>query len=251
MASTFNSAAFSTVFSTLTTAIKTELNLQWDEKRILGNEYANVYAQLMDTALKLSYGDQIQQAQINKIDADIINGNAMTSNDTNLKTQQILSMKADDANKTVLSTNDTNLKTQQIASMANDDMFKGAMNIADIALKEAQTASLLKETDLKQADVNLKNAQSLATSEQSAADSALKGAQKLVYDRQRKGFNDNIKQKLFEAQLNAWGLMFSSGMLEAAPSFTGTTALNNLYDSMITDIVAEGATAPVAATPNP
>lgn len=33
-----------------------------------------------------------------------------------------------------------------------------------------------------------------------------------LYQRQKEGFDDNKYQKLFESQLNAWGLMFSSGI---------------------------------------
>ena len=136
----FDVANFNLVFGTLTTSIKTELTIQWEEKRILGNEYAAAYTQLMDTALKLSFSDQAQQVQ------------------------------------------------------------------------------------------------STVAKEQSAADKLLKEAQTKVYDRQRKGFNDNIKQKLFEAQLNAWGLMFSSGMLETAPAFTGDSSLTTLYNGIIADL---------------
>ena len=161
----FDSTTFNSVFNTLTTAVKTQLDLQWDAKRILGNEYAAAYTQLMDTALKLAYGDQMQQ-------------------------ENIIAMKAKTAN--------------------------------DAAIAAA--------------DSSLKSAQATATTAQSTADTSLKGAQKLVYDRQRKGFNDNIKQKLFEAQLNAWGLMFSSGMLETAPAFTGDSSLTTLYNGIISDL---------------
>ncbi|RLF04277.1 MAG: hypothetical protein DRJ64_07160, partial [Thermoprotei archaeon] len=37
--------------------------------------------------------------------------------------------------------------------------------------------------------------------------------------RQIEGFADNARQKLFDAQMNAWALMFSSGLLEDKPSF--------------------------------
>lgn len=125
----FNTAQFDVVFDKLTSKVKTELTEQYNAKRILGNEYATVYAQLMDRALQLAYGDQATQA--------------------------------------------------------------------DIALKESQ---------------------------------------KLLYDRQKKGFDDNVKQKLFDSQVNSWGLMFSSGMLEEKPDFITNNAVTTLYNDIISGV---------------
>ena len=36
--------------------------------------------------------------------------------------------------------------------------------------------------------------------------------------RQTEGFDDNARQKLYEAQMNAWALMFSSGLIEEKPT---------------------------------
>lgn len=125
----FDTAQFDIVFDKLTSKVKTELTEQYNAKRILGNEYAEVYSRLMERALQLAYGDQDTQA--------------------------------------------------------------------DIALKETQ---------------------------------------KLLYARQTKGFNDNVKQKLFDSQVNSWGLMFSSGMLEEKPSFITNNAVTTLYNDIIASV---------------
>ena len=50
-----------------------------------------------------------------------------------------------------------------------------------------------------------------------------------LYQRQKEGFDDNKYQKLFESQINAWGLMFSSGMLTEKPSIITGDKVSQLY----------------------
>jgi len=57
----FDAVKFASVFETLSSAVKTELDAQFVKKRIIGSEYANAYSQLMDTVLKLAYNDQLLQ----------------------------------------------------------------------------------------------------------------------------------------------------------------------------------------------
>lgn len=53
-----------------------------------------------------------------------------------------------------------------------------------------------------------------------------------LYERQRQGFDDNKYQKLFESQLNAWGLMYSSGTLENIPTLVTSNAAASLYNTL-------------------
>ena len=53
-----------------------------------------------------------------------------------------------------------------------------------------------------------------------------------LYQRQKEGFDDNKYQKLFESQLNAWGLMFSSGMLTTKPSIITGDRVSQLYTQL-------------------
>ena len=68
-----------------------------------------------------------------------------------------------------------------------------------------QKDNLLKDEDLKQANIDLLN-------------------------RQKEGFDDNKYQKLFEAQMNAWALMFSSGLLTTQPSIISNDSASSLYN---------------------
>ena len=70
-----------------------------------------------------------------------------------------------------------------------------------------QKDNLLKDEDLKQANIDLLN-------------------------RQKEGFDDNKYQKLFEAQMNAWALMFSSGLLTTTPSIISNDSASTLYNEL-------------------
>ena len=58
-----------------------------------------------------------------------------------------------------------------------------------------------------------------------------------LYQRQIGGFDDNKYQKLFESQINAWGLMFSSGMLTEKPSIITGDKVSQLYAQLTSGIV--------------
>ena len=70
-----------------------------------------------------------------------------------------------------------------------------------------QKDNLIKDEDLKQANIDLLN-------------------------RQKEGFDDNKYQKLFEAQMNAWALMFSSGLLTTQPNIISNDSASALYNTL-------------------
>ena len=63
-------------------------------------------------------------------------------------------------------------------------------------------------------------------------DEALKQANIDLLNRQKEGFDDNKHQKLFEAQMNAWALMFSSGLLTTKPSIISNDSASSLYNTL-------------------
>ena len=54
--------------------------------------------------------------------------------------------------------------------------------------------------------------------------------QTALYKRQKEGFDDNKYQKLFETQMNAWALMYSSGLLSDKPSIISNDSASSLYN---------------------
>lgn len=57
-----------------------------------------------------------------------------------------------------------------------------------------------------------------------------------LYQRQKEGFDDNKYQKLFEAQINAWGLMFSSGMMTEKPGVIRDDKVTQLYTQLTSSL---------------
>ena len=72
----------------------------------------------------------------------------------------------------------------------------------------------------------------LLNKDQSTKDLEVKQANIDLLNRQREGFDDNKYQKLFEAQMNAWALMFSSGLLETKPSIISNDSASALYNTL-------------------
>ena len=68
--------------------------------------------------------------------------------------------------------------------------------------------------------------------DQSTKDLEVKQANIDLLNRQKEGFDDNKYQKLFEAQMNAWALMFSSGLLETKPSIISNDSASALYNTL-------------------
>ena len=95
----------------------------------------------------------------------------------------------------------------------------------DLEVKQAQIDKLA-------ADEALIKAQTTAYPVQQAKDLEVKQANIDLLNRQKEGFDDNKYQKLFEAQMNAWALMFSSGLLTTKPQVISNDSASSLYNTL-------------------
>ena len=91
-----------------------------------------------------------------------------------------------------------------------------------------QKDNLIKDEAVKQANIGVLTKQA----ENLTKDIAVKQANIDLLDRQREGFDDNKYQKLFEAQMNAWALMFSSGLLTTKPQIISNDSASALYNAL-------------------
>ena len=132
-------------------------------------------------------------------------------------------------------------KTSRITGAEYAKVYLGTMQsaISEAMKFVLQNDTLAKEIELKQAQIDkinadkeLINAQLLAYAEQQAKDLAVKQANIDLLNRQKDGFDDNKHQKLFEAQMNAWALMFSSGLLTTKPSIISNDSASSLYNTL-------------------
>jgi len=195
------------VYDELTTKVKADLDEQFNLGRLKGSDYAEVYAKLMDECLQLAFEAPLKEQQtINLLkDLDVKNSQIDVNNEEiKLRQQQITSMQLDDNRKDNLTNSeislnneDIKLKQQQVTSMQKDDYRKDNITNKELALKDAE--------------INTQK-------------------------RQEKGFDDNMKLKLFEAQINAWSMMFSSGMLNTEPSIISNDEVTTLYNNIKSEL---------------
>ena len=100
-------------------------------------------------------------------------------------------------------------QTSRITGAEYAEVYLGTMQtaISESMKYILQKDGLTKDEELKQANIDLLN-------------------------RQKEGFDDNKYQKLFEAQMNAWALMFSSGLLTTQPSIISNDSASALYNTL-------------------
>lgn len=132
-------------------------------------------------------------------------------------------------------------QTSRITGAEYAEVYLGTMQsaISEAMKFVLQNDTLAKEIELKQAQIakinaerDLVNAQIAAFAAQQAKDLLLKQANIDLLNRQKEGFDDNKYQKLFEAQMNAWALMFSSGLLTTQPSIISNDSASALYNTL-------------------
>ena len=132
-------------------------------------------------------------------------------------------------------------QTSRITGAEYAEVYLGTMQsaISEAMKFVLQNGTLDKEIELKQAQIakinaerDLVNAQLAILGEQQAKDLLVKQANIDLLNRQKEGFDDNKYQKLFEAQMNAWALMFSSGLLTTQPSIISNDSASSLYNTL-------------------
>ena len=132
-------------------------------------------------------------------------------------------------------------KTSRITGAEYAEVYLGTMQsaISEAMKFVLQNDTLAKEIELKQAQIakinaerDLINAQLAAFGAQQAKDIEVKQANIDLLNRQKEGFDDNKYQKLFEAQMNAWALMFSSGLLTDKPTIISNDSASALYNTL-------------------
>ena len=181
------------IFDIIIKAANENIKIQHKTSRITGAEYAEVYLGTMQSAISEAMKFVLQNDTLAK--------------ELELKQAQIAKINAE-----------RDLVNAQIAAF-------GAQQDKELQLKDAQIAKI-------NADKELTNAQALAYPEQQAKDLLVKQANIDLLNRQREGFDDNKHQKLFEAQMNAWALMFSSGLLETKPQIISNDSASTLYNTL-------------------
>ena len=196
------------VFDKLMEAVNKNIKIQYDEGKIKGTDYANVYLGSLQTVLQQSIEfilrEKLVEAQIEGVKMD----NIVKEFEIEIKVPkelELLNSQVELAGQEVL------VKMEQVEQL------------------KAQTAQTVAQTAQAAAQTALLSRQQLELELNGVKDRESKAAQTSLYIRQERGFDDNKYQKLFEAQMNAWALMFSSGMLTDKPNIITSRAVDALY----------------------
>ena len=181
------------IFDVIIKAANENIKIQNQTSRITGAEYAEVYLGTMQSAISEAMKFVLQNDTLAK--------------ELELKQAEIAKINAE-----------RDLVNAQLAAF-------GAQQAKELELKQAQITKI-------NADKDLTNAQALAYPGQQAKDLEVKQANIDLLNRQKEGFDDNKYQKLFEAQMNSWALMFSSGLLTDKPTIISNDSASSLYNKL-------------------
>jgi len=66
-----------------------------------------------------------------------------------------------------------------------------------------------------------------------------KDEQTQLYARQREGFDDDLRRKMLDIQMNTWAMMFSSGLLTETPAIITSDEVSDLYCYMKEQVLSE------------
>ena len=181
------------IFDKLMGVVNENIKLQYSEGRLTGAEYANVYMGSIQEVIRESVNFMLQKKVVEK---------NLIEQDVNIaakefELEQVQAKWAIDAD--ILANN-------KLLSDSEVD-YKTKLYDRELDYKDAQIAKLAKDSDATDAQIAL-------------------------YERQTLGFEENKNQKLLEAQLNAWALVYSSGRLEIAPAIITNDATTQLYETL-------------------
>ena len=181
------------IFDKLMGVVNENIKLQYTEGRLTGAEYANVYMGSIQEVIRESVNFMLQKKVVEK---------NLIEQDVNIaakefELEQVQAKWEIDAD--ILANN-------KLLSDSEVD-YKTKLYDRELDYKDAQIAKLAKDSDATDAQIAL-------------------------YERQTLGFEENKNQKLLEAQLNAWALVYSSGRLEIAPAIITNDATTQLYETL-------------------
>ena len=112
----------------------------------------------------------------------------------------------------------------------------------EILLKQAQVALSEKELEIKEQELLIR-AQELLLAEKALikmdAEISNMAAQEALYIRQEEGFDDDLRRKMLDIQMNTWAMMFSSGLLTEKPSIITNDEVSDLYCYMKSQVVPD------------
>jgi len=230
-------------YNLLAGQIKQELDIQFDSGRIKGTEYADVFNKLMTQAMGYAFDSPVKEQQVLQA---IEQTELLTAQKADQKyvTQHIRPL---EKQKIVCETDLCESQIRLTDAQASDQEYVTQtirpieMQIKQEELGIAQTKNEIEQQNLliRQEELEIKRTELEIAREKlelAKQDVAYKEAQTAFTIRQTEGFDDNKKQKMLEIQMNAWAMMFSSGLLDQVPSVINRCYVDSLYNQMSQEV---------------
>jgi hypothetical protein len=232
-----------TNYKILAGQVKSELDIQFDDGRIKGTEYADVFNKLMMQAMAFAFESPIKDQELLQ-KTEQVRLTAAQAEDQEFVTEYIRPIELTELQCKVEL---CNAQTELVQAQAEDQKFvtqiirptEQQIKMKELDIKTSQAQIALREVDIKEQELQIKRIELDIARERlelARHDAAYKEAQIRLTNRQIKGFDDNKAQKLFDAQMNAWAMMFSSGLLTEVPAIITGDKASQLYCKMAAEI---------------
>ena len=263
-------------YKILSQLVQQDLDKEYKAQRIKGTEYADVYNKLMGEVLRLAMNSPSQDADIKGRDAATLDTIAKTkiaidqsqadlqlkAKDVELKTEQIALTRCETdlceekVKLTQYQAEDQKYVTDYIRPSERTKMQYESeytewrskdQEYVTTYIRPEERCKLEKECNLTEArDLDQRYITQYVRPEElelkrkeveiAMQELALKEKQAAFTERQTEGFDDNLKTKMLEIQMNTWAMMFSSGMLSCPPSIIENDEVYDLYCNMKTGL---------------
>lgn len=209
----------SAILDTFINVLGKNIEIQFDNGRILGSDFASAYIQMLQIASTQSMAWIQLTKDLNLKQRDLDMKDSLNESDIALK-QRDLDMR-DSLNKS------------EVALKQRDLDMRDSLNGSEIALKQRDLDirdSLNKsEVALKQRDLDMKDSANVT---EFCIKNRKATMEEAVAQRQIDGYDDNIGIKLLQHQFDAFSMIFSSGMVDLGD---GDNALGPLNRANLTE----------------
>ena len=257
-------------YDSITKEFKVDLATEFRSGRIKGTEYADTYQKLMAIAMqeafqtpllaaqteqiklqneKLALEKELVQCEIDKCiaitECEVAKCEAQTAQILSATTIQEAQSDKDllvkaagiaqtEANTLLIGANEDNVK--------NKTTIESAQSAKDLEVKDKTIEKYTADIALIDADEDATRSNTTIKENHSTKDLAIKDQQLLNLEaeenqmkRQTAGFDDDANIKLFNAQMNAWSLAFSSGQMPDFPTIIKDESATALYNCIKKD----------------
>ncbi len=228
------------IYDALSAKIYIDMDKQYREGKISGPKYADTWKDIMAAVINNAISGVVA-LQGKETTADravkyesIDSSQSKTERDDELADENIDSSQAKTERDDELADKEIEVKQEQIDASEvksnNETALATTKQLVDIANEELINANE-ELTKAKEKAEDIKNGDDPGAGSLYEKNIAVLGAQELLYDRQKTGFDDNARQKILNSQISAWSITYKDGALITVPDGVMKNAIDASIDS--------------------